>query len=111
MTIDITKMKPGDYVTVRAKVAAIQEEPVEFCIAPKVIRGSSMWVSPSAIVGHEPEPFKVGDVVSLDRSIDRDQLYTIIGLHGDMAWLCHEYEGLSRKFQIPSHYLQRVSEP
>jgi translation initiation factor IF-1 len=86
MTIDISKIKPGDYVTVRAKVTAIQEEPVEFCIAPKVIRGSTMWVSPSAIVGHEPAPeqLKVGDVVEVYPGKSQG---TIVGLHDGNAWV------------------------
>jgi hypothetical protein len=92
MSIDITKIKVGDFVTVRAKVIDKNDvSPVDFCIALDALQDSAcIWVLPSAILSHEPapEPLKVGDVVTYDISIRR---YTIIGLHGEQAWL--EYSG------------------
>jgi hypothetical protein len=88
--IDISKIKPGDFVTVRAKVFSISDKASqELCIVPDMHAHrfeSCIWVLPSTIVSHEPapEPLKVGDMVAYD-----GRRYTIIGLYRDQAWLEH----------------------
>ena len=87
--IDISKIKPGDFVTVRARVLEIDErKPAESNIAPSVaIRlNSSLWVLSSTIVSHEPapEPLKIGDVVEVCPGKSQG---TIVGLHDGSAWV------------------------
>ena len=108
--IDIRKIKPGDYVTVRAKVTAIQEEPVEFCIAPNVIRGSTMWVSSSAIVGHEPapEPLKIGDAVTVDYEFGASR-FTVVHLQGVNVWVHNAEKTMDALFHVSR--LRRVEQP
>ena len=90
--IDISKIKPGDFVTVRAKVLGVQDKTVpagEICIIPDMHDHrlqSWIWVLPSAITGHElaPEPLKIGDMVEVCPGKSQG---TIVGLHDGNAWV------------------------
>ena len=90
--IDISKIKPGDFVTVRAKVLGIEDKTVpagEICIIPDMHAHrfeSCIWVLPSTIVSHEPapEPLKIGDVVEVHPGNSEG---TIVGLHDGNAWI------------------------
>jgi hypothetical protein len=87
--IDISKIKPGDFVTVRARVLEVDErKPEEINIAPSgsIRLNSSLWVLSRTIVSHEPapEPLKVGDMVTVECATGQ---YKILALHGDKAWV------------------------
>ena len=80
--IDFSKIKPGDFVTVRAKCT--RKGPNFFTLVDS--DGDRFSVRPEDVVGHEPafEPLKIGDVVTYD-----GQELTIMCLHGHRAWLGH----------------------
>ena len=102
--IDISKIKPGDYVTVRAKVLRVCANAYEeFEIRTATTRVT--WVSQEEITSHEPtpEPLKVGDVVFAG-GVRR---HIIAGLHNDTAWLVRS-TGYS---QAELSKLRRVTEP
>ena len=86
--IDISKIKPGDYVTVRyqvhAKHAYIENARTIMVGADGVTEWFS-WIEEGWIISHEPapEPLKIGDVVWTDT----DQHGTIVGLHDENAWI------------------------
>ena len=81
MTIDISKIKPGDIVTVRAEVIEIWPGALHI----KAPTGAKIWIARQNITTHEPapEPLKIGDVVWTDT----DQHGTIVGLHDENAWI------------------------
>ena len=116
MSVDTTKIKPGDYVTVRAKVMNIEYKTVpagEICIVPDMHAHrfqSWNWVLPSAIVGHEPapEPLKVGDVVT-HIGIHKGSTFSIMALFDGKAWVSYKKDsGKTGTFEFKLDYLRRV---
>jgi hypothetical protein len=105
--IDISKIKPGDTVTVRGTVFSISEN--NCVVYFRAIGGPySVTIAYSEIVSHEPapEPLKVGDVVTIDGSNRR---YTLIGLHNARVWLLNEEFGSYR--DAAEAQLRRVEQP
>ena len=102
--IDISKIKPGDYVTVRAKCLNKTECSLELNAHNSYL--GNFLVPLSSVVGHEPapEPLKIGDVVTVEGGTTS---YTITGLHNDAAWLsfAHTYKS------APVSKLRRVEQP
>ena len=100
--IDISKIKPGDVVTVRAE--EIEIWPGALYI--KAPTGAKVWMARQDIATHEPapEPLKIGDVVTVEGGTTS---YTITGLHNDAAWLsfAHTYKS------APVSKLRRVEQP
>lgn len=88
MTIDISKIKPGDYVTVRAKCTHKTECSIELNALNSHL--GSFWVPLSSVVGHEPapEPLKIGDVVIVAGNTLH---HKIIGMLEDYAWIKNDY--------------------
>lgn len=82
--IDISKINPGDFVTVRAEVkhVGVNVNLGVFFVSPR----NFTWIPLEIITGHEPAPvpLKIGDAVAYD-----GRRYTIIGLYRDQAWLEH----------------------
>jgi hypothetical protein len=99
--IDISKIKPGDIVTVRAKCTALGD----YTIVLEDTEGDSFCVPVHTIICHEPEPLKIGDVVIYH---DSSKPCSIIGLYGDKAWL--EYLGETWCVVNVSH-LKKVKQP
>ena len=85
----MTNYKAGDEVTVRGKVAHDANDP--WCV--RVLFDTLSWADGMAvradmIATHTPKPpeLKVGDVVGLEGAPEHFR-WTIIGLHGEWAWL------------------------
>lgn len=82
--VDLTKIKVGDEVTVRAKVVAL--EPNKLCPEPIRIHGGS-WINEKDILTHTPasREFKPGDRVSwLPNTF---AVWTIEAIKDGQAWL------------------------
>jgi hypothetical protein len=118
--IDISKIKPGDYVTVRARVSGVEDKMVpagEICIVPDVHAHRFqiwIWVLPSAITGHEPapEPLKVGDIVVIcgdEYTLLNEKRCTILALFGERAWVKETEGPLDMLFHVSR--LRRVEQP
>jgi hypothetical protein len=109
MTIDISKIKAGDYVTVRAKVTSLTSS-----IQVEAKNGYITHIHPGWITGHEPapEPLKVGDLVTRETigdSLTRYRVHAIVGMHGDRAWLLESNS--DRYTDAPLSQLRRVKQP
>jgi hypothetical protein len=108
--IDISKIKPGDYVTVRGKVHVINGG---MCMVhiKDVNCLYALTVDNSEIATHEPasEQLKIGDVVAWDSLMMGNPYLTIIGLYGDKAWLLES--NTDRYTDAPLSRLRRVEQP
>jgi hypothetical protein len=82
--IDTRKIKPGDYVTLKAKVVKMVRSIETLHVVMPT--GAEIWVAPENIAAHEsaPEPLKVGDVVT---ALALGTLWVVIALDNDTAWL------------------------
>jgi hypothetical protein len=104
--IDISKIKPGDYVTVRAKCIATHLASITLRDADNDLSVISM----KNIIGHEPapEPLKVGDVVTVDNGFDASR-FTVVALHGNNAWVLDAEKTIDALFHVSR--LRRVEQP
>jgi len=81
MTVDISKIRPGDTVTVRGEVVSVWRS------GPNVkVGGAEVCLAASDIISHTPAPreWKVGDRVMTKQSL---LVFTIKGIDGEWAWL------------------------
>ncbi len=100
----MTNYKAGDEVTVRGKVALDANDP--WCVRVLFDTLSGVYrlgVRADTIATHTPKPLElsIGDVVGLEGAPEHFR-WTIIGLHGEWAWLSSS-EGAcasARKIQI-----------
>jgi len=111
--IDISKIKPGDTVTLRAvvqEIAGRDDRGHSFYV--EVTDYASFWVRESKVASHEPapEPLKVGDVVIHNGYIGKLP-HTVIGLYKDKAWLYHQWDNDIGTIEAKLSDLRRVKQP
>lgn len=83
--IDVSAIKPGDFVTVRLEVMAAAADRPDILLIRRAC-GPAAFVETAAVVGHEPkapEPLKVGDRV---RAKAGETVREILAIDGDLAW-------------------------
>jgi hypothetical protein len=90
VSVDLSKIKPGDEVTVRAVVREIAGPFVrsdgkawDIKVRPHAFVHSE-WIEHDAIVTHTPKALSVGDRVRVKNST---AVRTVLALHGQYAWL------------------------
>ena len=63
MSIDISKVKIGDIVTMRAEVVDVNTRVGGFSLRVQGASGGSSWVPDGTLTSHEPRGLRVGDRV------------------------------------------------
>jgi hypothetical protein len=109
--IDISKIKPGDYVTVRAQVLDIGADIFgSACFVHVKITARELRLYDADITGHEPapEPLKIGDVVTVDNGFGASR-FIVAALHGNNAWVHSAEKTINALFHVSR--LRRVEQP
>lgn len=86
MTIDPTKLRKGDKITVELTVAKDSLDRDGDVIAESgSVTTVHIWVHPSKIISHTPRGFEVGDRVMFFANNDLNG--TILFIYDDRAWV------------------------
>lgn len=82
--IDISKIRPGDEVTVRAKVLSTDDN--DICIKIPNALIASFYVEPEDLATHTPAPreIKVGDLGTFQNN---KLVYEVVHIRDELAWL------------------------
>lgn len=84
MSVDLSKIKPGDEVTVRGVVTVVNKGiTVQF---PNSALGAELWVPDLDIVSHTPKTLSVGDRVK-GRDFGSRMTGQVLALDGPDAWV------------------------
>lgn len=105
-TIDVSAIKPGDFVTVRLKVIEAADKDGDLVL--KGQRFNERYTNILDVVGHEPkapEPLKVGDRVRVKGG---ETVREILAIVDGIAWTKNN-EGRSGHSSLPLANLERVS--
>lgn len=103
MTIDITKIKPGDRLAVWVEVCTDQNP-----YGPLYVKspgGVAFSVRPESIALHEPGPLAVGDRVQSTSTKHRG---TVVGVCGNTAWFLREDGSRDKPYTVSAHDLERI---
>lgn len=105
MTIDISKIRPGDTVTVKATVVHVDcGSAMAKVRPPDFIIGGEQWTNANNIVSHTPKSIAVGEMVREQVSGLRGRLEATCGLYG---WLIPT-DPARRPFTAPLSNLERA---
>lgn len=90
MTVDISKIKVGDEVTVRgvcaraAYMVGHRNDSIYIDFPAVTALANTAWIDADRIVSHTPRPVAIGDKV---RERPNGQHGEVLGLHGVQAWV------------------------
>lgn len=103
MSVDLSKIKPGDEVTVRAVVKrAADEFGVLLCTTAGGDPDDFMAVE-AEIVSHTPKALSVGDRVKADGW--KVAVFTVVAIDDGWAWI---KDAKSSRLQLPLSDLERI---
>jgi len=83
MSVDLSKIKPGDEVTVRAVVADCRDAENWGLHFEHIGGGARFFVHPAAISTHAPKPLAVGDRARSSVG----QAYIVMAVDGPYVWV------------------------
>lgn len=89
MSVDLSKIKPGDEVTVRFVVHWAVNPNGMLAVIPgaaHVNHAGELVLNASAVVEHHPKALSVGDRVKMPGTW-REVVFEVIGVSGQWAWL------------------------
>jgi hypothetical protein len=84
VSIDVSKLNPGDIVHVKGTVVDFFRDPARPQVRVEMERGHQTWVSPDAVVHHEKRPPRSGDAV---RWRTGQSLGKVLAIDEGMAWV------------------------
>lgn len=85
MTVDISKIRTGDEVTVRATVTGVKPSGPSIRVQPlSFTSDGNQWVGLRELVSHKPRPLSLGDTV---RGPFISPTGVIRAIQGDFAWV------------------------
>jgi hypothetical protein len=95
MMIDVSKIRVGDEVTVRAKVVEVSTAS-EIAAGSRPVRIMFPWLDRDEIVSHHPAPreFKPGDkAIAYDAVSDSKDICNVLAVDGAFAWVRNHRTG------------------
>lgn len=82
MTVDITKIQPGDEITIRCRA---YERRADGWVVRALSDAKDTYIKPEYIIGHAPKPLAVGDRVRSNQY--GAVVLTILAIDEEWAWL------------------------